>query len=180
LTTAEEWDSRKVQCHQCNKMMAASSLPRHLVDLHEIYQQVVVAEELLGARAGMTYQAHPELGDGLKCPVPGCAGKLRAGWMLRQHFRDLHPLDKVVVSTEGYFLRCERCAMQVNPAYPRHIWTQECQTGVERQLQRESAVCLALALHHQFSVHGDVLECIEVFKYLGRLLMQDDNDAQAI
>jgi hypothetical protein len=24
LTTAEEWDSQKVQCHQCNKMMAAS------------------------------------------------------------------------------------------------------------------------------------------------------------
>jgi hypothetical protein len=49
LTTAEEWDSRKVQCHQCNKMMAASSLRRHLADQHEVYQQVVVAEELLGA-----------------------------------------------------------------------------------------------------------------------------------
>jgi hypothetical protein len=100
--------------------------------------------------------------------------------MLRQHFRDIHPLDKVVVSTEGYFPRCEQCAMQVNPAYPRHIWTQECQTRVERKLQRESAVRLALALRHQFSVHGDVLECVEVFKYLGRLLAQDDDDAQAI
>jgi hypothetical protein len=180
LTTAEEWDSRKVQCHQCNKMMAGSSLCRHLADQREVYQQVVVAEELLGARAGVTYHAHPELGGGLKCPVPGCAGKLRRGWMLRRHFRDLHPLDKVVFSMEGYFLRCERWAMQVNPAYPRHIWMQECQTGVERKLQRESAVPLALALRRQFSVHGDVLERIEVFKYLGHLLAQDDDDAQAI
>ncbi len=180
LTTAEEWDSWKVQCHQCNKMMAASFHCCHLADQHKVYQQVVVVEELLGARAGVTYHAHPELGGGLKCSVPGCAGKLRGGWMLWRHFRDLHPLNKVVVSTEGYFLRCERCAMQVNPAYPRNIWTQECQTGVERKLQRESAVHSALALRHQFSVHGDVLERVEVFKYLGCLLAQDNDNAQAI
>ncbi len=37
-----------------------------------------------------------------------------------------------------------------------------------------------MALRHQFTIHGDVLERVEVFKYLGRLLAQDDNDAQAI
>jgi hypothetical protein len=100
--------------------------------------------------------------------------------MLWQHFRDLHPLDKVVVSMERYFPWCEQCAMQVNPAYPRLIRTQECQTRVERKLQRESAVRSALALRRQFSVHGDVLERVEVFKYLGHLLAQDDDDAQAI
>jgi hypothetical protein len=70
--------------------------------------------------------------------------------------------------------------MQVNPGYPRYIQTQECQTRVERKLQRESAVCLALALHCQFLVHRDVLESVEVFKYLDCLLAQDNNDAQAI
>ncbi len=34
----------------------------------------------------------------------------------------------------------------------------------------------ALALRQQLTVHGDVLERVEVFKYLGRLLSQDDND----
>ncbi len=57
---------------------------------------------------------------------------------------------------------------------------QECQIEVERKLQRELAVCSALALRCQFSVHGDVLERIEVFKYLGHLLAQDNNNAQAI
>jgi hypothetical protein len=46
LTMAEEWDSWKVQCHQCNKMMSASSLCHQLADQHKVYQQVVVAEEL--------------------------------------------------------------------------------------------------------------------------------------
>jgi hypothetical protein len=93
--------------------------------------------------------------------------------MLWRHFRDLHPFNKVVVSTEGYFPWCEWCAMQVNPAYPRHIRTQECQTGVDRKLQRESVVCSALALRRQFLVHGHVLERIEIYRYLGCLLAQD-------
>jgi hypothetical protein len=51
---------------------------------------------------------------------------------------------------------------------------------VELKLQRESVVRLALALCRQFLVPGDVLERVEVFKYLGCLLVQDNNDAQAI
>jgi hypothetical protein len=39
---------------------------------------------------------------------------------------------------------------------------------------------LALALRHEFTVNGPVLEHVEVFKYLGRLLAQDNNNAQAI
>ena len=81
---------------------------------------------------------------------------------------------------EGYFLRCKWCKMQVDPRYPRYICTKECQVGVEKRLQREAAVGLALALQHQFMVQGDVLECIEVFKYLGCLLAQDNDNAQDI
>jgi hypothetical protein len=47
-------------------------------------------------------------------------------------------------------------------------------------VNQESAVHLALALHHEFLVHGVVMECIEVFKYLGCLHAQDNNNAQAI
>ncbi len=38
----------------------------------------------------------------------------------------------------------------------------------------------ALALRQQFTLHGDVLERVEVFRYLGRLLSQDDGDIQAV
>ena len=48
--------------------------------------------------------------------------------------------------------------MQVDPRYPRHQFTKECQVGVERKQQREAAVTLALALRQQFSVHGNTLE----------------------
>jgi hypothetical protein len=42
------------------------------------------------------------------------------------------------------------------------------------------AILSALALRQQYTVHGDVLERVEVFKYLGRMMAQDDNDIQAI
>ncbi len=52
--------------------------------------------------------------------------------------------------------------------------------GTERQHQQDMAVQSALALRQQFTVHGDVLEWVEVFRYLGRLLLQHDNDIQAV
>ncbi len=39
---------------------------------------------------------------------------------------------------------------------------------------------MALALRCKFNVNGTVLEWVKVFKYLGRLLAQVDDDAQAI
>ncbi len=38
----------------------------------------------------------------------------------------------------------------------------------------------ALALCCQFTVHMDALEKVEVFKYLGGMMAQDDNDVQAV
>jgi hypothetical protein len=51
---------------------------------------------------------------------------------------------------------------------------------MEQRHQRDMAVCSALDLRQQFTVHGDVLEKVKVYRYLGRLILQDDNDIQAI
>ena len=178
---AAEWNARPVECRQCGKVMLASSLGRHLADVHDIYQSQVISEELLADRPPATYTvARRQAGRGLRCPFPLCEGVLKDGWNLRCHFWDVHPIDLVVVPSEGKFGRCHQCGMQVNPFYPRHYTSKECSIGVEQKQQREAAVTSALALRQQFSVHGDVLERVEVFKYLGRLLAQDDDDIQAI
>jgi len=93
-TPAADWDACTVTCRECGKDMRVSSLRCHLADLHEIYQQQVVAEELLDRREGVVYIIL--LGHGtLKCPFPLCKGELASRWMMRRHFRDLHPLDYV-------------------------------------------------------------------------------------
>ena len=82
--------------------MRASSLGRQLADQHEIYQMQVVAKELLNRWEGVVYEV-PLCCRKLKCPSPLCKGELASGWMMRRHFRYLHPLDYVVVKKEGRY-----------------------------------------------------------------------------
>jgi hypothetical protein len=100
----------------CEKTLQARSLRSHLESTHDIYQQVVVADDLLEERAGTRYEAE-RVGrkEPIKCPFPGCPGKLSSLYMLRRHFRDLHPKDSIEIWWEGSYPRCERCAMQCNP-----------------------------------------------------------------
>jgi hypothetical protein len=129
----EQWDARTVECRQCQATMNASSLSRHLVDLHEVYQQMVVAEELLDNQAGMSYRATTLANVKISCPYPGwCVGELGSSWILRCHFRDIHPKDLVTAPKERQYPRCKRCNMQVNFAYPRYICTNECALGMAR------------------------------------------------
>ena len=178
-TPAADWDACKVTCRECRDDMQASSLSRHLADQHEIYQQKLVADKLLDGREGVVYDV--PLGCGkLKCPFPLCKRELASGWMMRRHFRDLHPMDYVVVKKKGRYPRCPGCGMQVDPRYPVHNNTKECRMGTVRRHQRDMAVQSALALRQQFTVHGDALERVKVLWYLGRLLSQDDDDIQAV
>ncbi len=59
--SASEWNSCNVECRQCGKVLKASSLGRHLADVHDIYQQVVVAEELLEDQPPVLYTVRAEL-----------------------------------------------------------------------------------------------------------------------
>jgi hypothetical protein len=62
----------------------------------------------------------------------------------------------------------------------RHVADMSATFSAKRRHQRDMAVRSALALRQQFTVHGDVLERVEVFRYLGRLLSQDDDNVQAV
>ena len=121
--------------------MLASSLGRHLADVHDIYQSQVISEELLEDQPQMTYTVtRRRAGKGLACSFPLREGILKDAWNLRRHFRDVHLMDLVVVPLEGKYRRCHQCGMQINPSYPWHDTSKECSIRVERNQQREAAV----------------------------------------
>jgi hypothetical protein len=99
--TSDGWEARRVSCHHCGLKLQARSLPRHLATHHRVYQQLVVAEELLERRASVAYRAAQHPDGKLTCPVAGCLGEAKDGWNMRRHFQDLHPRDTVIVPTEG-------------------------------------------------------------------------------
>jgi hypothetical protein len=128
--TASKWNSHDVACRQCGKELKTSSLGHHPADVHDIYQQTVIAKELLEVQPPVLYMVSAELhACNLPCPYPGSQGVrgwLRDGWMMRRHFQDVHPMDLVKVPKEGRFDCCEQCGMQVHPLYPCHWLSKEC------------------------------------------------------
>ncbi len=58
--------------------------------------------------------------------------------------------------------------------------TQVCLLDAECRTQQDSAVLAALALRKLFHVGGEVLEKVDLFRYLGQILAQDDDDVQAV
>jgi hypothetical protein len=68
---------------------------------------------------------------------------------------------------------------QVNPWFTGHWKMESFVIGTERKAQRKAVIDSAIVLCCNFKVHGEVLEKVEVLKYLGRLLVQDDEDVQA-
>jgi hypothetical protein len=180
VAAGEELQSAVV-CHVCNKALQARSLRPHLSSTHDIHQQVVVADALLEEWAGVPYRADPGgRKDPIQCPYPGCPGVLSNPYMLRRHFRDLHPKDTAEIPREGTFPWCRLCMMQCNPGYPRHIHTQVCSLDAEQRTQQDSAVTAALALHKLFYVEWEFLEKVDLFRYLRRILAQDDYDVRAV
>ncbi len=70
--------------------------------------------------------------------------------------------------------------MQSNLLYLRHIHSQVCQLGAERQTQQDLAVAAALALRKLFYIKGGLLEKKDLFGYLERILAQDEDNVQAV
>ena len=103
---------------------------------------------------------------------------------LRSHFLRRHPQDLVVCPAEGSLPlpQCDRCGLQISftAINGRHYETALCKDGVARKVQYAAAERTHTALQQTFTAYGAELERVEVFKYLGRLLAYDDNDAQAV
>jgi hypothetical protein len=118
------------------------------------------------------------------CPVPYCAGNQSSKWSLRQHFNDCHPQDLVVIPSKGTIPlpQCKRCGMQMEriALYSRHQHTQLCQDWWDRKVQHEATETARITLEQLFTVYGDKLERVEVFKYLGWLLVYNGNNTQAM
>jgi hypothetical protein len=69
--STSDWYSCNVECRQCWKVLKASSLGCHLADIYNIYQQAVVANELLEDQPPVLYTVRAELHDQAFVSIPG-------------------------------------------------------------------------------------------------------------
>jgi len=94
-----------------------------------------------------------------------------------------HPEDWVETPKDGRGAgKCEACDLQIT--YKQwnagHLHNQLCRDLAARAAQHTAAAASMEALQQELTAYGEMLERVEVFKYLGRLLSYIDDDAQAV
>jgi hypothetical protein len=160
--------------------LAAGSLCSHLKTKHNTYWSFVLNQELTFEHEAVVYRATTDATGTIFCPVLACVGVVGSKAALQSHFLQRHPQ----VCHEGSLPlpQCNRCGLQIAYAAKngRHYNTAICEDGVVRKLQYAAVKRMHLALQQLFTAYGDELERVEVFKYLGRLLAYDNNDAWAV
>jgi len=159
------------------------SLDHHLETQHDVFRSKVLDLDLLlgEGREEYTYETQRHT-DGLYyCPVLECGATAKTPWSLRRHFAMRHPTD-LVHTPEEHFPRCALCGMQTNPEVigRGHESTALCKWGQKCKQQYAAVTEATRALDQRFTAYGEELERVETFKYLGRLMAQDDSDIQAV
>lgn len=118
------------------------------------------------------------------CPAPSCRYIAKKENLLRRHFATQHPGDSFRNRSDVRFnAPCVRCGMQVTPnnCARGHLTSQLC---TQLHHQRERARRLRAAQEAQsstvFSALGVELEAVHEFRYLGRVLSDEDSDWPAL
>ena len=68
--------------------------------------------------------------------------------------------------------------MQVNPSFPGHRATKNCELMWQARELRRTVAAAVKALDVRFHIRGVQLDNVAVFKYLGRFMALDDVDKQ--
>jgi hypothetical protein len=114
-----------------------------------------------------------------KCPVPGCEATISRRYGMRRHFTYRHPLAAVHFPDEGSLEKCETCDLRV-PNLRKHQGSQLCRTAAMRLSKRNQLKANKEATKVTFKVKGQPIENVAEFKYLGRIISNNDSDWAAV
>jgi hypothetical protein len=98
---------------------------------------------------------------------------------MRKHFLGRHCNDSVIVEEEGYLRPCPRCGLQ-NGDQRAHAGTKQCDTFYQQRLKREEEQIQIGSKNIRFKIGEQEIEMVRVFKYLGRMVRDDDKDTLAL
>ena len=112
---------------------------------------------------------------------PGRAGTRTA---MRMHFCRRHVQDIVVILEEGNlpYPRCSRCDMLVpwHSINVKHHDTTICRKEAERKRRRMAESELRERMERSFEAYGNPIEVVSSFKYLGQIMMAEDDEWPAV
>ena len=176
----------KIQCPNCDKELAQSSLKHHLRRAHGLeVTSWLTNEEIAVQHNPQQYNvSFPKTLSSCNCPVPECKGRARTRAGLRLHFMYRHPNDKIRILEEGSapLPQCPHCGLHVTHlAMNRgHTNTYVCMKGRELLRRRAIAASFRRAKEVVITATGVPLERVTEFKYLGRTLSANNSNWPAL
>ena len=198
-TTCDERRKQKVQCLKCGALVGRPSLKRHQDSVKckrasKTYQPPTPVRERVANEQANTPtfdpssfrisipRGHPGVVD---CPVEGCPFKVKAEAVskrgqMRNHFRSRHVRDDIWIEEEGQLPRCTRCGIFMKDANSaRHQGTEACRKFTIVREKEARAEIQVLALEVKFTIGGVEIKRVKQFRYLGRVLDENDDDKHA-
>jgi hypothetical protein len=98
---------------------------------------------------------------------------------MRRHFCTRHYDQGLSFNGDRSYDKCELCMLHVRPArLAKHQESKLCQKGKVRREKRDMIAAAQLPAP-TFYVEGAAVERVTKFRYLGRILSQDDHDFSA-
>ena len=97
---------------------------------------------------------------------------------MRRNFAYHHPKAEISIVGEE-FERCSKCNMFIQDASAHHF-TPACKKLQNRRRNEKMMARQVMADSVKFSINGGEIERVREFKYLGRILLEDDDDTKCI
>ena len=197
-TTYAEWANEKVACPLCGQEVVRCQLRRHQdsnrcqgtgdentasADQQPpslISSAALISSPLEGPPR--TYEFNMLGGGALSsCPVEGCSFNAQLKSAMNRHFRERHPRDTIRFDGNEPH-QCEICDTKLLTAggLARHRNTATCQRAAKRKENLDRRTDQQATVDFILRVDGIPIKRVKEFKYLGRMVSDNDNDAPAI
>ena len=182
-------------CEWCNKQVQVRSLQRHHLSAtcinirkqklknndNNILQQIQQIEEQIQEPETQTFEIDMPMKVWTKCPHVNCLYTTNDRNKMRRHFRSIHLQDIIIIKEEGLLPQCLQCGIfQNNVNSDKHLQSEDCKRYTEIKNNKRLDICNKASVNVKFQLDGNNIKAVNEFKYLGRIIDNDDNDMKAI
>ena len=151
-------------------------MKRHLENIHS---QSIHKYQCREVQDNGSYTIDFKQGQFNKCPVPQCTGGGKEKFGIYCHFCLIHPQADICIREDGKLPKCNKCGMRVKDL-TKHIDSYTCKKGASRRTNEIKQDNQNAADDVKFYIHDKEIEKVRYFKYLGRVLSDDDSDSLCI
>ena len=190
-TTREEFNKSLIKCKWCNTEVQVKSMKRHNLSYKckeekkkkEKRNTTIIMNETDDEmnHESNTYVISMPKGTICNCPDKKCPFQSNNRTQMRKHFRARHLDDIIIIEEEGLLPQCVECGLyQKNVNEASHLGSEECKRFAEIRKNKRIDECQKAAKNVSFYINGEEIKKVKQFKYLGRIITDDDNDLMAV